>query len=670
MRSLTYLLIAIVIMTAGIQATKASHLPAPDKFVRTANYFLLSGTALQDPTTKATLAKFDLLILPVEAQAYNAEFFAYARQVNPDIIILAYVVSTSWNDMYWNDPLHAQMKSGIQNDWWLTNGSGSRTSNWPGLTLLNINSGWNDYLANFVSTTVIGSGLWDGVMFDDVGEGISYIGAVDVNRDGQVDSPASADALWRQGYVNLVSKTRRMVGNKPILITNGSSRDELKASVNGRMFEAFPTPWEGNWTTVTKRYLNDEDTVKYDSVQIINGGTDNTGDKANYKKMRFGLTTTLLGGGYFGFDFGTARHQDLWYYDEYDAALGRPISTPRDRLSPENTTIKPSVWQRDFSGGAVIVNSTNEAKRISLSGEYEQLHGTQDPLVNAGRIVSSVNVPAQDGVILLKRTEQLLDASFINGSFVRIFDDKGITKRNGFFSFDPIAQGGENVIVYDLDGDGEREWVIAGASRVDLYESNGRLTKSFYPYTEAYRLGVNIAVGDLENDGSVEIVTGTENGGGPQLRIFNWQGNLIHPGFFAYDTAFRGGVNVAIGDLNGDHVNEIIAGAGVGGGPHVRVFNKDGRVINPGFFAYDPAFRGGVNVAVGDVDGDGIGDIITGPGRGMAPIMRIFDRDGHQKASWTAFDASDRKGVEVLATDFDNDDIAEPMGMSLQPFGL
>ena len=129
-------------------------------------------------------------------------------------------------------------------------------------------------------------------------------------------------------------------------------------------------------------------------------------------------------------------------------------------------------------------------------------------------------------------------------------------------------------------------------------------------------------------------------------------------------------MNVAIGDLNGDNVNEIIAGAGVGGGPHVRVFNKDGRVINPGFFAYDPAFRSGVNVAVGDVDGDGIDDIITGPGRGGIPEMKIFDRNGNRKASWIAFDRSDRNGVEVLATDFDLDGKAEPIGMSLQPFGL
>ena len=181
---------------------------------------------------------------------------------------------------------------------------------------------------------------------------------------------------------------------------------------------------------------------------------------------------------------------------------------------------------------------------------------------------------------------------------------------------------------------------------------------------------INIAIGDIESDGSVEIVTGTENGGGPQIRIFNKDGNLIHPGFFAYDTGFRGGVNVAIGDLNGDNIKEIIAGAGVGGGPHVRVFNKDGRVINPGFFAYDPAFRGGVNVAVGDVNGDGVDDIVTGPGAPGGPHVRVFDKDGKMSVQFYAFEEADNRGIDVVATDLDGDQVAEIVGLSTDVFTI
>ncbi|PIR93409.1 hypothetical protein COT99_00810, partial [Candidatus Falkowbacteria bacterium CG10_big_fil_rev_8_21_14_0_10_43_10] len=95
---------------------------------------------------------------------------------------------------------------------------------------------------------------------------------------------------------------------------------------------------------------------------------------------------------------------------------------------------------------------------------------------------------------------------------------------------------------------------------------------------------------------------------------------------FTYAENFRGGVNVAAGDVDGDGIDEIITGAGPGGGPHVRIFNQEGKGIGQ-FFAYNNNFRGGVNVAAGDLNQDGIDEIITGAGRGnygKGPSIRMF----------------------------------------------
>jgi uncharacterized repeat protein (TIGR01451 family) len=129
---------------------------------------------------------------------------------------------------------------------------------------------------------------------------------------------------------------------------------------------------------------------------------------------------------------------------------------------------------------------------------------------------------------------------------------------------------------------------------------------------------------DGNGDGLDEIVTGAGPGGGPHVLVFDMAGGrpTTLASFYAYDPAFGGGVYVACGDLDGDGRAEVVTGAGGGGGPHVRAFSfpVTGGVIEiASFFAYDPLFGGGVRVATADVDGDGVSEIITaaGPGGGV-----------------------------------------------------
>ena len=155
---------------------------------------------------------------------------------------------------------------------------------------------------------------------------------------------------------------------------------------------------------------------------------------------------------------------------------------------------------------------------------------------------------------------------------------------------------------------------------------------SFFAYDPVFAGGVNVAVGDVNGDGLADIITGAGPGGGPHVRIWSGADFTELGGFFAYDPAFPGGVNVAAGDVNGDGLADIITGAGPGGGPHVRIWSGADFSELFGFFAYDPAFPGGVNVAAGDVNGDGLADIITGAGPGGGPHVRIFERSGLQRA--------------------------------------
>lgn len=173
---------------------------------------------------------------------------------------------------------------------------------------------------------------------------------------------------------------------------------------------------------------------------------------------------------------------------------------------------------------------------------------------------------------------------------------------------------------------------------------------TFSPFSDVAPGAIGgIAAADLGGDGVDELLVGAGVGMTPMVRVMRQDGSVIGT-FLAYDNAFTGGVNVAACDVDGDGRSEIITGAKYGGGPHVRVFDAMG---NPrsGFFAYDTTFRGGVNVACGDVTGDTIGDIVTGAGPSGGPHIKIFSGDGTLVAQAFNGAATDNTGVYVAVDD-------------------
>src|SRR4051812_32461222 len=92
------------------------------------------------------------------------------------------------------------------------------------------------------------------------------------------------------------------------------------------------------------------------------------------------------------------------------------------------------------------------------------------------------------------------------------------------------------------------------------------------------------------------LAFGTDFGGPPTARVLDSQGGAERLNISAYDPAFRGGVRVAVGDINNDGVDDLITSPGASGGPHVKVFDGATGALLRQFFAYDAAFAGGVFV--------------------------------------------------------------------------
>lgn len=211
------------------------------------------------------------------------------------------------------------------------------------------------------------------------------------------------------------------------------------------------------------------------------------------------------------------------------------------------------------------------------------------------------------------------------GPVVRVFDGTTNSQANSFFAFDAAFTGGITVAAGDLDGDGRAD-IIAGAgvgSQVKAFSgANGSLLRSFFAYG-AFQGGVNVAAGDLDGDGRADVITGAGAGGAPHVKAFSGQTGLEIRSFFAFPMAFEGGVNVAGGDLNGDGFAEIVVGA-ADLASTVRVFDGSTGQQLTSFFAFD-GFAGGVRVGVGDIDGDGFNELITGAGPGGGAHVRVFN---------------------------------------------
>jgi hypothetical protein len=191
------------------------------------------------------------------------------------------------------------------------------------------------------------------------------------------------------------------------------------------------------------------------------------------------------------------------------------------------------------------------------------------------------------------------------------------------------------------------------------------LVRSFFAYEPTFTGGVQVYAGDVDGDGVADIFLGTGIGGGPRVQVMNGRSGEVTQNFFAYESTFRNGVQVSAGDVNGDGLADVIAGAGVGGGPRVRAFSGFDAAPLFDFFAYDDSFRSGVNVAAGDIDADGFADIITGPGTTAAPIVKAFSGATGgllttlSLAGFAADPSAPQPGIRVSTSDVDGDRIED-----------
>jgi len=124
---------------------------------------------------------------------------------------------------------------------------------------------------------------------------------------------------------------------------------------------------------------------------------------------------------------------------------------------------------------------------------------------------------------------------------------------------------------------------------------------------------------EARDNPAIAFAVGTGAGVVTSVNVYDETGALLHT-FQPYQDSFRGGVNVSLGDVTGDGVLDVVTGAGFDpnfpqftGGQHVEIFDGAGLlggIDRPlvSLFPYAQNFTGGVYVAAGDIDSNFGGD--------------------------------------------------------------
>ncbi|UCF65282.1 MAG: T9SS type A sorting domain-containing protein [bacterium] len=218
--------------------------------------------------------------------------------------------------------------------------------------------------------------------------------------------------------------------------------------------------------------------------------------------------------------------------------------------------------------------------------------------------------------------------------------DNGPVERSGF----PVSleKGtGNSPAVGDLDGDGDFEIVVGTGGTTDLtieakiiaFSDSGQILPGFPWVVGKNSVGNSPTLFDLNSDGTLEILIRVKpdynniNG----IYALDYQGNLL-PGFpfpieYGNPTAC-----VAVGDIDGDLIPEVAyGGVEAVDSAKVWVYALNGNLL-PGYPA--KVYRTWVDgsVAIADVDGDGVGDVVCGTnGTSSKPgMIRAFNYLGQE----------------------------------------
>lgn len=335
------------------------------------------------------------------------------KSLNPKLTLLVY--GSAINAA--NFSLHASGKPREHPDWFLRDEAGEFVTDWEYKDALHLDPGneeWQHYVGKTLRDYVNRYG-YDGVFIDLVMPTAKY---VNFRKSRKAVNPKTGrpytDNEWREANFALLRRVRSYIGDKTLLIINGSRGKEYFRTgyydffqfADGMCIEGFmgwnldpqsPDSFEREegWKADVDALV---DCAKRGKIAMVIGNVKQrqaAPPEVYERYYRYITASFLLGMG--------KRH----YVTFFPKVSGRPEQYSRSEgILPEFCNVSlgepqgeyyraEGLYQRDFEQGKVIVNPSDNKVNAGLTGSWETAEG--------GTAVSSITLAPHSGVILIKK---------------------------------------------------------------------------------------------------------------------------------------------------------------------------------------------------------------------------------------------------------------------------
>ncbi len=390
-----------------------------------------------EPAALEEIARYDLILGvhgPWDGAGTEAdvqEGISALKRLNPHMLVLDHAGSADCS--YDPPPPWERPHAAVPDTAWLLQTDGKRIASWPGRFVLNMTRPETiDWLAQLAGSGASRPGF-DGAYLTGMCPGLQLFEAVceaasgkastlDADHDGQSDDITELNAAVTAAKEELAGRARELAGEEAVLVgrwPGDYAFEHLNGAYLNQHLQILAIGGYPEWQQLLAVYLRWTRTPRTPNVTILGDRYDigpphypnerspdawpagMTRSGARERRMRFGLTTALMGDGYYSFESNSFDVSSEWegrpqWFLEFDAPLGYPRGLA--------ASFEDGTWRREFEGGLVVVNPTPWDVRVALDRKCRD--------VSSGAIGTASVLPGWDGRIFLPTDEPERPGSF------------------------------------------------------------------------------------------------------------------------------------------------------------------------------------------------------------------------------------------------------------------